>query len=494
MIDTQAIRKKILDLALRGKLTEQLPEVGTGQELFQHIQERKAVLAGTGKAKKQEPLVPLSEEDIPFEIPDNWQWVRLGDITAKITSGSTPTGGKKSDAYVDKGFCFFREQNIYNDGIHSEGMVYITEQLLNTRENSTVIAKDILLNITGGSIGRCAIVPDDFSKGSINQHILIIRMVEEETRFFTHLVLCSPYAQNHIKSKAVGDKDGFSGGRCKYMPVPLPPLSVQKRIVSIIHSAFSVLDTIDTLQSQYQDNLATLKSKIIDAGIQGKLTEQLPEDGTAEELYQQIQQEKRKVLVARGGKEDKSIKPIEEDVPYILPSTWKWIRFGDIGLCKKGPFGSALTKSMFVPKSDTTIKVYEQQHAINKNKNLGTYYITREYFDEKMQGFEVRPGDVIISCAGTIGETYILPDDIEQGIINQALMRVTIVPSIDKKFFQLFFDARLKRNAQSQSNGSAINNIPPFEVLKNWYFPLPPLAEQKRIVAKLEELLPLCEG
>ena len=293
MIDTQAIRKKILDLALRGQLTEQLSEDGTGQELFQHIQERKAALAGTGKTKKQESLVPLSEEDVPFEILDNWQWVRLGDITSKITSGSTPTGGKKSDAYVDKGFCFFREQNIYNDGIHSEGMVYITEQLLNTRENSTVIAKDILLNITGGSIGRCAIVPDDFSKGSINQHILIIRMVDEETRFFTHLVLCSPYAQNHIKSKAVGDKDGFSGGRCKYMPVPLPPLPVQKRIVSIIHSAFSVLDTIDTLQSQYQDNLATLKSKVIDAGIQGKLTEQLPEDGTAEELYQRIQQERK---------------------------------------------------------------------------------------------------------------------------------------------------------------------------------------------------------
>lgn len=330
-MDTQAIRKKILDLALRGKLTEQLPEDGTGQQLFQHIQERKAVLAGTGKAKKQESLIPLTKEDIPFEIPDNWQWVRLGDITAKITSGSTPTGGKKSDAYVDKGFCFFREQNIYNDGIHSEGMVYITEQLLNTRENSTVIAKDILLNITGGSIGRCAIVPDDFSKGSINQHILIIRMVEEETRFFTHLVLCSPYAQNHIKSKAVGDKDGFSGGRCKYMPVPLPPLSVQKRIVSIIHSAFSVLDTIDTLQGQYQDNLATLKSKIIDAGIQGKLTEQLPEDGTAEELYQRIQQEKLALEKASKIKKSKPLPPIsEEEKPFDIPDNWNWVRLADV--------------------------------------------------------------------------------------------------------------------------------------------------------------------
>lgn len=485
-MDTQAIRKKILDLALRGKLTEQLPEDGTGQQLFQHIQERKAVLAGTGKAKKQESLIPLTKEDIPFEIPDNWQWVRLGDITAKITSGSTPTGGKKSDAYVDKGFCFFREQNIYNDGIHSEGMVYVTEQLLNTRENSTVIAKDILLNITGGSIGRCAIVPDDFSKGSINQHILIIRMVEDETRFFTHLVLCSPYAQNHIKSKAVGDKDGFSGGRCKYMPVPLPSLPVQKRIVSIIHSAFSVLDTIDTLQGQYQDNLATLKSKIIDAGIQGKLTEQLPEDGTAEELYQQIQQEKLALEKAGRIKKSKPLPPIsDEEKPFDIPENWKWYRLSDISSTNIG-----LTYHPEDVCDDGTI-VIRSSNIVNSKM---------DYSDIVKVKCEIRKNQYlnnndIVICArngskALVGKCAIYEGESDK-IAFGAFMAV-LRTSYYKYVFYYLLTNTFRRYFQSDDS-KQISQVTQ-NILKEAIIPLPPLAEQKRIVAKLEELLPLCEG
>ena len=487
-MDTQAIRKKILDLALRGKLTEQLPEDGTGQQLFQHIQERKAVLAGTGKAKKQESLIPLTKEDIPFEIPDNWQWVRLGDITAKITSGSTPTGGKKSDAYVDKGFCFFREQNIYNDGIHSEGMVYITEQLLNTRENSTVIAKDILLNITGGSIGRCAIVPDDFSKGSINQHILIIRMVEEETRFFTHLVLCSPYAQNHIKSKAVGDKDGFSGGRCKYMPVPLPPLPVQKRIVSIIHSAFSVLDTIDTLQGQYQDNLATLKSKIIDAGIQGKLTEQLPEDGNAEELYQQIQREKLALEKAGKIKKSKPLPPIsDEEKPFDIPDNWRWVSVGDV--CTNIQYGTS-------KKSSETGKVPVIRMGNLQGGRIVYDKLAYTSDDSEIEKYPLEVNDLLFNRTNSmelVGKTAIYKGEM-LAIYAGYLVRVTPVLMVSdylnyvmqtKYYWDYCRMVRIDANGQSNINA---------EKLKRFVFPLPPLAEQKRIVAKLEELLPLCEG
>ena len=169
------------------------------------------------------------------------------------------------------------------------------------------------------------------------------------------------------------------------------------------------------------------------------------------------------------------------------------MRFGDLGNYKKGPFGSALTKSMFVPKSNKAIKVYEQKNAIQKNAHIGDYYITKKYFEAKMEGFEVLPGDIIVSCAGTIGETYVLPDDMEQGIINQALMRMRIFSPIFIQYFLVFFDVVLKQSARASSKGSAIKNIPPFEVLKNYLVPLPPLAEQKRIVEKLEQLLPLCE-
>lgn len=239
--DFDVLKSKIIDAGIKGELTEQLPEDGTAEELYQQIQFEKAELIKEKKIKKTKLLPEITADEIPFDIPQNWKWVHLDDLAQKISSGNTPAGGKKSNAYVEEGHCFFREQNIYDDGIHEEGMVYITEELLNSRENSTVIAKDILLNITGGSIGRCALIDDDFDRGSINQHILIIRMVDERLRFYIHRLLCSPYAQKYIKFKSVGDKDGFSGGRCKLMPIPLPPLAEQERIAKKIDDLLAAM-------------------------------------------------------------------------------------------------------------------------------------------------------------------------------------------------------------------------------------------------------------
>lgn len=239
--DVEALKCKLIDAGIQGKLTEQLPKDGNAADLYEEIQAEKAKLVKECKIKREKALPEIIEGEIPFNIPLNWKWVRLEDISAKISSGNTPAGGNKSDAYVEKGYSFFREQNIYNDGIHGEGLVYITEELLKTRVNSIVLPMDILLNITGGSIGRCALIPDDFTKGSINQHILIIRMVDPRLRFYVHACICSPFIQKYIKGNTVGDKEGFSAGRCKKMLVPLPPLEEQQRIVSKINEVLTYL-------------------------------------------------------------------------------------------------------------------------------------------------------------------------------------------------------------------------------------------------------------
>lgn len=239
--DIEVLKSKIIDAGIQGKLTEQIPEDGTAEELLKQIVDEKKRLIKEKKIKNTKALPEITDDEIQFEIPDTWKWVRLDDICSKITSGSTPAGGSKGGAYVAEGYCFFREQNVYNDGIHNDGMVYITEELLNTRENSTVLPKDILLNITGGSIGRCALIPDDFSKGSINQHILIIRVVDPKTRFYVHKCLCSPYYQKIIMGNVIGDKDGFSAGRCKNTMIPLPPIKEQERIVNKINETLELL-------------------------------------------------------------------------------------------------------------------------------------------------------------------------------------------------------------------------------------------------------------
>lgn len=179
--------------------------------------------------------------------------------------------------------------------------------------------------------------------------------------------------------------------------------------------------------------------------------------------------------------------------PYELPEGWCWCKLDDLAFYKKGPFGSSLTKAMFVPKANDTYKVYEQKNAIQKDCTLGTYYITKEKYD-LLSGFAVHPFDIIVSCAGTIGETYVLPSNIQKGIINQALMLIRLYSREIEQFYLLYFDFILKEEAKNSSKGTAIKNIPPFEVLKNFYIPIPPLKEQRRILDEINKWMSFVES
>ncbi|WP_407491539.1 restriction endonuclease subunit S, partial [Elizabethkingia meningoseptica] len=177
---------------------------------------------------------------------------------------------------------------------------------------------------------------------------------------------------------------------------------------------------------------------------------------------------------------DGTVKCIDKEIPFEIPESWEWCRLGSVAFYKKGPFGSSITKSMFIPESENAIKVYEQKNAIYKNAEIGSYYISEEKFDE-LKGFQVYPNDIIVSCAGTIGETYVMPTEIKKGIINQALMRIKLFNNEILDFYLMYFDFVLKSQANEQGKGTAIKNIPPFDILKNFLLPLPPLSEQYRI-------------
>ena len=171
-----------------------------------------------------------------------------------------------------------------------------------------------------------------------------------------------------------------------------------------------------------------------------------------------------------------------------MPAGWVWARLNDLALYKKGPFGSSITKAMFVPESDEAIKVYEQKNAINKNAHLGHYFISQEKYQE-LKGFEIFPGDIIVSCAGTIGETFVMPSDMRKGIINQALMKIHLYDNSIKDFYLMYFDNKLKSLANEQGYGMALKNIPPFSVLKQYLIPIPPKAEQEKILERIKIIL-----
>ena len=143
---------------------------------------------------------------------------------------------------------------------------------------------------------------------------------------------------------------------------------------------------------------------------------------------------------------------------------------------------------MFVPDNPDAVKVYEQKNAINKDASLGNYFISAEKY-ETLKGFEVFPNDIIVSCAGTIGETYVLPTSMRKGIINQALMKISLYDLGILDFYLMYFDFQLKRAAQEQGYGVALKNIPPFDTLKRYLVPIPPIQEQQRIIAAVNNLL-----
>lgn len=236
-----------------------------------------------------------------------------------------------------------------------------------------------------------------------------------------------------------------------------------------------------------------LRQRVLDLAIHGKLVPQNPQDEPASELLKRIAEEKERLI--KDGKIKKSKKKANEDideVPFEVPQGWVWCRLDDLASYKKGPFGSSLTKAMFVPDSDTAYKVYEQKNAIQKDHTLGSYYIDAEKYEE-LKGFTVLPQDIIVSCAGTIGETYVLPNKIRKGIINQALMIIRLYLPQIQNYYLYYFNFFLKKNAATEGNGTAIKNIPPFEVLKNYLFPLPPLAELHRIVSEVEKYFSLID-
>jgi len=219
---------------------------------------------------------------VPFEIPDNWVWTTIEEICSKIGSGSTPRGSN----YSVKGIPFFRSQNVYNDKLVYDDIKYISEEVHQKMKGTEVLANDLLLNITGGSLGRCAVVPADFNCGNVSQHVCIMRSVLVEPEYFHALVLSS-YFTKSMKITGSG-REGLPKYNLEQMYFPLPPLTEQQRIVTEIEHWFALLDQIEKEKLDLQTIIKQTKSKVLDIAIHGKLVSQDPNEEPAIKLLKRI--------------------------------------------------------------------------------------------------------------------------------------------------------------------------------------------------------------
>ena len=351
----QELKNSILQLAIQGKLVEQRPEEGTGEELYRQIQNERQRLVKSGKIKMGKLLPEITEDGIPFEAPMNWKWVRFGELSQFLE------GEKRHDeSYPCLDAKFLRGKSEVS---------YLTN-------GKFVHAGDKIILVDGENSGEVFTVPQDGYMGSTFKLLYYSSIMFEPYVLYFLLYHKNDY-RNNKKGAAIPhlNKELFFN-----MPIPLPPLAEQKRIVAKIEELLPLIDRYEKAWSKLEDFNrrfpVDMQKSVLQMAIQGKLVDQRPEEGTGEVLYRQIQAERARLIESGDIKAAKPFEPISDDEkPFEIPESWTWVRFGDLGSYKKGPFGSALTKSMFVPKGANSVKVYEQKNAIQKDATLGEYYI-----------------------------------------------------------------------------------------------------------------------
>ncbi|MBU5316271.1 restriction endonuclease subunit S [Clostridium bornimense] len=478
------LKNKILQLAIQGKLVPQDPNDEPASVLLERIKKEKEQLIKEKKIKKEKPLPEISEEEKAFEIPEGWEWVRAEYITSKIGDGLHGT-----PKYCNDGeYYFINGNNLVDDKIKIKEDTKKVSYDEYFKYRKDLNENTILISING-TIGNTAFYNKE--KVVLGKSAAYLNVFNKITKGYIAKVFKTNFIIKQINTELTGTTiKNLSLKALRSLIIPLPPLQEQKRIVAKVDELFSIIDKLGENKEALSKNIDITRDKVLQLAIQGKLVPQDPDDEPASVLLEKIKKEKEQLIKEKKIKKEKLLPEIsEEEKAFEIPEGWEWCRLGEIGSYKKGPFGSTITKSMFVPKSENTIKVYEQKNAINKNWKLGDYYVTKEYFESKLKGFEVFEGDIIVSCAGTIGETYIMPKGIERGVINQALMKMNIFDGINIDYFLIYFESILKITAKESSKGSAIKNIPPFDIFKKMLFALPPLQEQKRIVAKIDEIM-----
>ena len=479
----QNLKNSILQLAIQGKLVPQDANDESAEVLYAKIQAEKQKLIKEGKIKKDKPLPAITDDEIPFPIPSTWKWVRLGSI-GNWGAGATPN--RSNSKYYDGDIPWLKTGDL-NDSVITDIPETISE--LAVKETSAKLKPigSVLMAMYGATIGKLGILGIN---ATTNQACCAcIPMSGVYNKYLFYYLLSQ--RKNFIQQGAGGAQPNIS--REKIIPTlfPLPPLAEQKRIVAKIEELEPLIKLYDKAETELSDlNEAfpeQLKKSILQYAIQGKLVPQDANDEAAEVLYAKIQDEKQKLIKEGKIKKDKPLPPITDDeIPFPIPSTWKWVRLGDIvyNHGQKQPktkftyidIGSIDNKHYQLSENEQTLSADKAPSRARKIVKYGdiVYSTVRPYLHNTAiinKSFTYEP-------IASTGFAVLAPYD---GIYNEFLFKYLLSPAFDNY-----------ANNTDNSKGvayPAINDDKFYKAL----IPLPPLAEQKRIVAKVNELMQYCE-
>ena len=511
------LKNALLQEAVQGKLVPQIASEGNARDLLEEIRKEKLshgldfanAKSGKRKSKKETVLAgsnpcDIKEEEIPFDIPDNWCWCRLGEICNEIKRGKSPKYADKSNFLA-----FAQKCNVKTGGIDLGLALYLDENSI-TRysETDNLVQGDIVINSTGGgTMGRVGLyktqVPAGIKGVYPDSHVTVIRSIGNINQHYLYYVLklnqpvlekCGTGSTNQTELKPAVLAE---------LIIPLPPLAEQKRIVDAIEKFMPLIEEYGKKETElkaFNEQIGTLTKKaILQEAVQGKLVPQIAAEGNAKDLLEEIRKEKLlhglDFANAKSGKR-KSKKETalagsnpcditEDEIPFDIPESWCWCRITDIATCELGKTKDALKNKGEMKDYLCSINIQEEGIDLSKVKQM-------KFEESEYERYTVKKNDLLICEGGDAGRCAIYDRD-EPMYYQNALHRVRFFYNLNPKFYLYVFQVyKANKILTEVSKGVTIQHLTG-AALKELYFPLPPLAEQKRIVAAIEKLLPLCE-
>lgn len=481
------LRQSILQAAMRGKLILQNPQDEPASELLKRIQKEKARLIRAGKLKKEASLPPITEDEIPFDLPDGWVWCRLGNLGDVQSSKRVFVS-----EFVDDGIPFYRgtEVGALSTGKKIVPKYHITDEHYYDLINHT--GKPIVGDLLMPSIcpdGRIWLVDTDEPFYFKDGRVLWIHLVENH--------LNNRYIQQALKARLISDYKNIASGTTfaelkifllKEVAIPLPPLHEQNRIISKLDELLALCDELeieekklDALEAHFTEYLP---KAILQAAVQGKLVPQNSHDEPASELLKRIQQEKAQLAKEGKIKKEKPLPPISEDeIPYDLPEGWKWCRLGELS-----NYGTAQNIQPDEILADDWVLELEDVEKdtgkllCKKSKSQRNPVSTKHCF---------RPNDILYSKLRPYLNKVLIAED--YGYCTSEILPLSFYGELNVRYALIFLRSPLFIDyANRCSYGVKMPRLGTNDG-KAALVPLPPLEEQQRIVVKLDELMALCD-
>ena len=470
----QELKNSILQLAIQGKLVKQRPEEGTAQELYEQIQAEKQRLIKEGKIKKEKGTYgEFKDEEIMFEIPKTWKWVHFGELMINRDAERIPLSVSERNK-LNKVYDYYGASGVIDKVdryLFDKTLLLVGEDGANLLARSTPIA----YLATG--------------KYWVNNHAHVLDCVEgklslEYIMYFINAISLAKYVTGTAQPKMNQEK-------MNSIPVALPPLAEQKRIVAKIEELLPLVDRYEQAWTKLEDFNRRfpedMKKSILQQAIQGKLVEQRPEEGTAQELYAQIQAEKQRLIKEGKLKKEKPLPEItEEEKPFEIPEGWMWVRWGDLS--------ESIQYGYNAPAQSAGRIQMVRISDIQNGKVLWESVPFCDIQENEIPNYLLKKNDILFArTGGTVGKSYLVKDVPGEAIYAGYLIRTRYSEYLCPEYMKYFMESSLY---WSQLKNGTIATAQPNcngKTLSKMVLPLPPIAEQKRIVEKLEELLAMCE-